>query len=155
MSRISRNFAYAFAALCAAAGTASAGTQGGITDRYVFCSFRPQAPSCGPVYRQALQDQSPAAAAVKAAYDGYGRYVVNAKGALTADDRQFLAASAIRLPDLTPQDQAGLHAVINDPALSKDAEAKRVAVNNFLSRAVQAELYCGFNSCNEATDLIS
>ena len=55
----------------------------------------------------------------------------------------------IELPlDLNAQDLGGLHNVINDPAL-KDGDAKVIAVQNFLSRAVQAELYCGLNGCSQ------
>jgi hypothetical protein len=139
----------AIAVICTTATAQAVLAQGASDDRYTLCAFRPQAPSCEAVYQQALHDQSPVASSVKAAFEGYGRYVRNANGALTDNDRQYLAANGIRLPDLTSEDQAGLHAVLNDPALQKDADARRIAVNNFLGHAVQAELYCGFNSCKD------
>ena len=150
MSRIGKSVISAAlaAGLCATVSASAAKAQNLQADRYVFCSFRPQAASCQAVYQQALRDQSPGASAVKAAFDGYGRYVAHATGSLTEADKQFLTTNAVRLPELTPQDQAGLHAVINDPALAKDADARRIAVNNFISRAVQAEQYCNFNDCN-------
>lgn len=151
MLRILRILAGAtIAGSCATVAVPVAFAQSTEMDRYVLCTFRPQASACEAVYKQALHDDTPAAGAVKAAFEGYGRYVRNANGALTEDDRRYLAANDIRLPDLTPEDQAGLHAVLNDPGLQKDANERRVAVNNFLGRAVQAELYCGFNSCNDS-----
>jgi hypothetical protein len=150
MSGIARLFVgAAFASLSAIAGASAVLAQATEADRYTYCAFRPQASSCEAVYRHALTDPTPAADAVKAAFEGYGRYVRNANGVLTDDDRRYLVTSGIQLPDLTPQDQAGLHWVINDPSVQQNADAKRVAVINFLGRAVQAELYCNFNNCKD------
>jgi hypothetical protein len=138
------------ATFCALTSSTMAHAQTNPTDQYIYCTFRPQAASCDAIYRLALRDPSPSAQSVKAAFEGYGRYVRNARGTLSEDDRGYLKTNGITLPpDLTAEDQAGLHAVINDSVLAKDADARRLAVNNFLSRAVQAELYCSFNSCNE------
>ena len=119
MLQISRVFAgVAIVAICAGAMAPDALAQNANADRYVLCTFRPQANVCGDVYKQALTDSSPGADAVKAAFDGYGRYVRNASGGLTDDDKRYLSENGIRLPpDLTPEDQAGLHTVLNDPAL--------------------------------------
>ena len=59
------------------------------------------------------------------------------------------------MPDLEPEDQAGLHAVISDPTLRSNANALQLAVNGFLGRAVQAELYCGFNTCQTGNQLVA
>jgi hypothetical protein len=140
-----RNHALAAIALCLFAAHGAA-AQTSAADPYIQCSFRPQAESCERLW-QSSQD-NPAAASVKAAYDGYGRYLRAPAAALTDDDRRYLADNAIRLPDdLSSENLSGLHHVINDPALAGDEKARRVAVNNFLTRAVEAELYCGFNSC--------
>jgi hypothetical protein len=156
MFGISRKLAGAAVAyICTTSVPPMALAQSTDMDRYVLCSFRPQTPSCERVYQLALHDQSPSANSVAAAFEGYGRYVRNAIGPLTDEDRRYLAASDIRLPDLTPEDQAGLHALLSDPALQKDAAARRVAANNFISRAVQAELYCAFNSCNQSERMAS
>ena len=139
-----------FAALLA---TPRAAAQEPSPDPVTLCAFRPQSPPCEGEYRKALaRPDDPGGEAVKAAMEGYGRYVKNAKGTLTGDDRRFLASNGISLPPggLTEEDLAGLHAVINDPALSADPDGHQRAVNNFLSRAVQAELFCAFNRCADA-----
>jgi len=116
-------------------------------DLYSLCAFYPKPGTCEDVYREAMQDETISAQAVKAEYEGYVRYL-GGNAALTDADRQYLSRHGIRVPgDLTPANQAGLHNVINDPALS--AEARLLAVNNFVSRAIQAELYCSFNHCAE------
>jgi hypothetical protein len=118
-------------------------------DLYLVCAFYPKPGTCEEVYREAMRDNSISAEAVRAEYTGYARYLEGA-AALTETDRQFLKDNGIRVPkDLSIANQAGLHNVINDASLS--ADAKRAAVNNFLSRAVEAELYCGFNSCDTPT----
>ena len=112
---------------------------------YMVCAFYPKPGACEDVYRHAMRDNSISAQAVRAEYAGYARYL-NGAATLNEADRQFLKDSGIRAPqNLSPANQAGLHNVINDPSLSGDA--KHAAVNNFLSRAVEAELYCGFNNC--------
>ena len=117
-------------------------------DPYMVCAFYPKPGTCEEVYRQAMRDNTITAQAVRAEYMGYARYLEGA-AALTEMDRQFLKDKGIRVPeDLSPANQAGLHNVINDASLSGDA--KSAAVNNFLSRAVEAELYCGFNNCQES-----
>ena len=117
------------------------------TDLYSLCAFYPKPGTCEDVYRQAMQDDAISAQAVKAEYDGYVRYL-GGNGRLTEEDRQYLNQHGIRVPgDLTPANQAGLHNVINDPALND--ETRLLAVNNFVSRAIQAELYCSFNHCGD------
>jgi hypothetical protein len=118
------------------------------SDLYSHCTFYPQAPVCEKVYQQALTDPSPGARSVQAAYLGYARYLKNANGSLTDEDRQYLQRNFIDVPDgLSLQDIGGLHNVINDPALQNDPDARVAAVNNFINRAIEAELYCGLNSC--------
>lgn len=113
---------------------------------YMVCAFYPKPGTCEDVYRRAMRDNSISAQAVRAEYAGYARYL-NGAATLSEADRQFLKDSGIRVPqDLSPTNQGGLHNVINDPSLSDDA--KRAAVNNFLSRAVEAEIYCGLNGCD-------
>jgi len=120
-----------------------------VQDLYMVCAFYPKPGTCDEVYRQAMRDNSISAQAVRAEYIGYARYLGGA-AALTETDRQFLKDNGIRVPeDLSPANQAGLHNVINDASLN--ADNKRAAINNFLSRAVEAELYCGFNSCDIPT----
>lgn len=115
----------------------------------MVCAFYPKPGTCEEIYRQAMRDNSISAESVRAEYIGYARYLGGA-AALTETDRQFLKDNNIRVPeDLSPANQAGLHNVINDASLS--AETKSAAINNFLSRAVEAELYCGFNSCDLPT----
>jgi hypothetical protein len=86
---------------------------------------------------------------VKQAFESYARYLSGAGAAgLTEQDRAFLAANGMQIPDdLNAANQAGLHNVINDPALAADAQTRLRAVNNFIGRARQAELYCHFNAC--------
>lgn len=116
-------------------------------DLYLVCAFYPQPGTCESVYQQAMNDQSISAEAVRAEYIGYVRYL-NGNGSLTDADRQWLKENNIRVPnDLSAANQTGLHNVINDASLVPDS--RPVAVNNFLSRAVEAELYCGLNSCEE------
>ena len=116
-------------------------------DLYTMCAFYPKPGTCEEVYRQAMRDNSITAQAVRAEYTGYARYL-NGAAALTETDRRFLRDNGIRVSgDLSLANQAGLHNVINDASL-RGEDAKRAAVNNFLSRAVEAELYCGFNSCD-------
>jgi len=119
-------------------------------DLYMVCAFYPKPGTCEKVYQQAMKDKSITAEAVRAEYNGYARYL-DGSGSLTDADRQWLNNSGVHLPsDLTPANQAGLHNVINDPKIA--AEARLTAVNNFLSRAVEAELYCGFNSCDAGAE---
>jgi hypothetical protein len=115
----------------------------------MLCAFYPKPGTCEAVYQKALKDNSITAEAVRAEYTGYARYL-NGSSPLTDEDRQYLKETGILVPsDLSAVNQAGLHNVINDPAFT--ADARRAAVNNFLSRAVEAELYCGFNSCETDT----
>ena len=114
----------------------------------MVCAFYPKPGTCETVYQRAMKDASIAAEAVRAEYTGYARYL-DGTGSLTDADRQYLKDNEVTLPpDLSAVNQAGLHHVINDPSLT--ADVKRVDVNNFLSRAVEAELYCGFNDCKSA-----
>jgi hypothetical protein len=118
-----------------------------VSGNYVLCTLHPQSPLCASVYREALTQTGPIAGAVKNAYAGYAKYVEAGGAGLTDQDRQYLADNGMRVPaDLAAADQAGLHNVIHDPALKTD-RARKAAINNFLSRAVQAELYCSFNAC--------
>jgi hypothetical protein len=116
---------------------------------YQLCTFYPKPGTCEAVYQRALHDTSVTAEAVKAEYDGYARYLHGGTG-LTDADRRFLQANGIRLPaGLSPRDQIGLHNALNRPGL--DGRARNAAANNFLSRAVEAQLYCGLNACGEST----
>jgi hypothetical protein len=116
-------------------------------DLYMLCAFYPKPGTCEAVYRKAMSDNSIFAQAVRAEYTGYVRYLGGTE-TLTDMDRQYLKENGIMVPfDLSGANQAGLHNVISDPSLT--ADAKRAAVNNFLSRAVEAELYCNFNSCGD------
>jgi hypothetical protein len=116
---------------------------------YTKCAFYPQAEVCDQAYKIALADKdNPAAAAVKAEYEGYGHYLKSNGTALTPQDEVYLRAHAIRLPDhLSEAQRSGLHNVIQDPALQQDLSAKNSAITNFIGRAVQANLYCVFNDC--------
>ena len=119
-------------------------------DLYLLCGFYPRPGTCEKVYQQAMKDTSIAAQAVRAEYQGYARYL-KGDASLSDADRQYLKDNGIWLPaGLTAVDQAGLHNVINDPSLSP--ASRRVAVNNFLSRAVEAELYCRLNGCGEGSN---
>lgn len=112
-------------------------------DFYLLCAFYPKPGTCEEVYRHAMTDKDIPAEAVRAEYNGYARYLGGGQS-LTDADRQYLKENQIRVPDdISPADQSGLHNVINDPALWRDADSRRAAVNNFLNRAVEAELYCG------------
>ncbi len=119
-------------------------------DLYLVCGFYPRPGTCEKVYQQAMRDTSIAAQAVRAEYLGYARYLKGG-GSLTDADRQYLRNNGIWLPaGLTPANQAGLHNVINDPSLSP--ASRHIAVNNFLSRAVEAELYCRLNGCGQGAE---
>jgi hypothetical protein len=125
-----------------------AGTSASGQDLYMVCAFYPKPGTCEAIYQRAMKDTSITAEAVRAEYTGYARYL-NGAASLTDADRQYLQDNGIMVPtDLSAVNQAGLHRVINDPSLTPDV--KRGAVNNFLSRAVEAELYCGFNDCKSA-----
>lgn len=114
----------------------------------MVCAFYPKPGTCESVYQQAMKDTSISAQAVRAEYTGYARYL-NGTGSLTDADRRYLKDNAVMVPaDLSAANQSGLHNVINDPSLNPDA--RRAAVNNFLSRAVEAELFCSLNDCNSA-----
>jgi hypothetical protein len=116
-------------------------------DLYLLCGFYPRPGTCEKVYQRAMKDPSIAAEAVRAEYLGYARYL-RGGASLTDADRQYLKENGMWLPgDLTAANQAGLHNVINDPGLNP--ASRRIAVNNFLSRAVEAELYCRFNNCGQ------
>jgi hypothetical protein len=146
--RISRFF-LAFVAACPALFAGAAEAQS--ADVYTMCAFYPQGEPCAALYQQVLKNSEPPPAfAVKQAFEGYARYLETSSGApaqgLTDQDRQYLAANSMAVPDdLNAANQAGLHNVINDAALTGDA--KQRAVSNFIGRARQAELYCHFNSC--------
>jgi hypothetical protein len=130
----------------AANGQANAPAQKSPEDFYLLCTFYPKPGTCEDVYRYAMRDPSISAQAVKSEYTGYVRYL-GKTNPLTEQDRQYLKDKAIRVPnDLSPANQSGLHNVINDPTLSE--EVRPAAINGFLSRAVEAELYCGFNTCD-------
>jgi hypothetical protein len=135
-------------ALVMAMPAASAQTPTNDAALYVRCSFYPQGPGCEGAYKQALHDDSPAAASVRDAFHYYARYLKPDSGGLTEEDKRYLAQNDIQVPfDLTPADGAGLHNVINDGSLAKQPDERRAAVNGFIGRAVQAELYCGTSPC--------
>jgi hypothetical protein len=118
------------------------------TNLYVQCSFYPQGENCDQAYQQALRDDSPAAASVRDAFHYYARYLKRGSVGLTDDDKRYLSQNEIWPPfDFDPADTAGLHYVINDPSLIQKSDERRSAVNAFIARAVQAELYCGTNQC--------
>jgi hypothetical protein len=122
-------------------------TSASAQDLYLLCAFYPKPGVCESVYRKAMRDSDITAEAVKAEYLGYARYL-GGNGRLNDADRQYLKDNGIQVPqDLTAANQAGLHNVIGDPTLT--ADEKRAAVNNFLGRAVEAELYCSFNTCED------
>jgi hypothetical protein len=101
---------------------------------------------CATAYREALHDSSPGATSIRDAYERYARYLTGSS-ALTDADRQFLKTNQIALPnDLSAVQTSGLHNVINDAA-QKNAEDRKDAAINFLSRAEEANIYCGFQSC--------
>jgi len=76
---------------------------------YTKCAFYPQANVCEEVYKVALSDRdNPAAEAVRAEYEGYGRYLKSNGTQLTAEDLDYLGSNGIRLPEsLSPAKQAG------------------------------------------------
>ena len=123
-------------------------TQTTPTDLFSLCSFYPQGAPCPAVYQQALKDNtSPASRSVRDAVTYYSRYLKN-PASFTDQDRAWLKDNSITLPDLNQTNMDGLHNVIADPALANDAGARRDAVNNYISRALEAELFCGFNTCD-------
>lgn len=132
-------------AICLAASLATAQTPA--PDLYSKCSFYPQGAGCDGAYRQALKDADPAALAVRAAFQDYARYLKDGAPGLDESDRTWLKQNGIRLPQLNATNLAGLHNLLADPALQADQDRKRAAVNNFIGRAVQAELYCALNGC--------
>ena len=115
-------------------------------DRYAACSLYPQGAGCEQVYRQALKDSSPWALPVREAFHKYARYLKMPAAELTPEDHRWLKDNDIPLPVLSPVNRSGLHNLLHDQTI-KDGADKRSAVNNFIGRAVQAELYCSFNSC--------
>ena len=126
--------------------TSTAGKKS-IEDLYLLCAFYPKVGTCEDVYRRAMKDDSITAQAVRAEYMGYARYLHGSSG-LSESDYRYLKENSIRVPaELNAVNRSGLHNVIHDETLKNDE--KRAAVNGFLSRAVQAELYCGFNKCEE------
>ena len=123
-------------------------------DRYSSCSLYPQGADCDQVYRQALKDNSLAALPVREAFQNYARYLKMPAAELTAEDQRWLKDNSIRLPALSAANRAGLHHLLQDQAL-KEGDSKRSAVHNFIGRAVQAELYCSFNSCELPAPAVS
>jgi hypothetical protein len=131
------------------AATTAAEAQSDI-NLYVRCSFYPQGKGCDQAYQQARRDPSPSAVSVREAFEHYLHYLKPATSVLTDGDKRYLVQNEIRAPfELRAADLAGLHNVINDPSLANDPAAKRLAVNGFIARAVQAELYCGADGCRE------
>ncbi len=123
---------------------------------YVRCSFYPQGRGCERAYQQALRDDSPAASSVRDAFKYYARYLKPDLTGLTDNDKRYLAQNEIRAPfDLSAANLAGLHNVINDSGFASDPNARRTAVNGYIARAVQAELYCGTSSCCDDNGLPS
>ena len=121
---------------------------------YLLCSFYPKSGTCDDVYNRALRDDSILSQAAKNEYLGYARYLRGASD-LSDSDRQFLKENGVRMPDdLSVINQAGLHNVINDPAL-KSLSERLSAVNNFLIRADSAELYCHFNDCKVSSSEVA
>jgi hypothetical protein len=148
--RISRLSAVALLGLVLAGGAGAQSAGGTVApETYTLCAFYPQGAPCAALYQQVLKNSGPPPAlAVKQAFEGYARYLQMPSGApspgLTDLDRQYLAAAGMAVPeDLNTANRAGLHNVINDPALA--GEVKQRAVSNFIGRARQAELYCHFN----------
>ena len=133
-----------------AAQAQSNGSEDASTNPYTICAFYPQAAACPAVYQRALKDNDdPAARSVRDAFQFYGRYLKPPAAGLTHQDKAYLASAGIDLPaDLDAGDLGGLHNVINDPELASDALARNQAVNGFINRALEAELYCGLNRCD-------
>lgn len=118
-----------------------------VPDLDTACYFYPQGPGCEQVYQRALKDAGPVAISVRDAFEKYARYLQDQTGGLTQEDRRFLKENDIALPfALNASNQAGLHNVINDPAL-RDPVVRRSAVTRFIGHAVQAELYCSTTGC--------
>lgn len=118
-----------------------------VPDPDTACYFYPQGPGCEQVYQRALKDAGPVAISVRDAFEKYARYLRDQRGGLTEEDRHFLKENDITLPfELNGANQAGLHNVINDPAL-RNPVMRRSAVTRFIGHAVQAELYCGTTGC--------
>jgi hypothetical protein len=139
----------ALGAILLAAGTPAKALDDGV-DRYVRCSFYPQGKGWDQAYQQALHDVNPAAASVRDAFEHYARYLKPDTSGLTDNDKRYLVQNEIRTPfDLSAANLAGLHNVVNDPSLAGDPTARRLAVNGFIARAVQAELYCGTSGCQD------
>ena len=117
-------------------------------DPDMLCALHPEATICPKIFRQAMRQSGPGAQAVKDAYESYARYFQDPHGGLTAADRRYLRQNGLAVPGwLNPAQMAGLHNVINDPALAGKAKAREAAVDNFIGRAVQSGLYCDFNVC--------
>ena len=142
-----RTFSSVTCLLLLAGATGSVRAQS--SDPYVRCSFYPQGAGCEQVYQQAQHDTSPGAASVRGAFEHYARYMKPENAGLTEDDKSYLVQNGIRYFELNKDNIKGLHNVINDPVLAKDAERRRTEVNAFIARAVQAELYCGTSGCSE------
>ncbi len=125
---------------------------GHVKDPYMLCALHPEAAPCPKIVREAMNKSGPGAEAVKQAYESYVRYLENGHGGLTAADRHYLQRNGIAAPDwLSPVQMAGLHNVINNPALADKAQARQEAVNRFIGYAVQSSLYCDFNICGKSS----
>lgn len=119
-----------------------------VMELYNRCALNPVIDGCADAYKHAQHDDSPQAVAVRDAYQHYARYLKGAKILLTDSDFVYLRENQIAIPfELNAQDKAGLHNVINDPSLVSDPLSRKAEVNNFISRATEAELYCYFNVC--------
>lgn len=143
-----RFFHLAITALAWVLPQSSWAQDGSAPDLDTACYFYPQGPGCEQVYQRALKDSGPVANSVRDAFEKYARYLQNQTGGLTEEDRRYLKENGVALPfELNATNQAGLHNVINDPAL-RDPVVRRSAVNRFIGHAVQAELYCGTTDCS-------
>jgi hypothetical protein len=112
-----------------------------------LCVFAPPPALCAPLYQKALHSTAPDAQSIRAAYEGYARYLKDGPG-LTDTDRKYLAANKIDVPnDLDALQLSGLHNVINDERFREKSEDRHDAAVNFITRAEEANIYCGFNSC--------
>lgn len=113
-----------------------------------LCTFAPEPDLCAPVYSKAMHGRAPADEALREAFERYARYLMDDKNTLSDADRLYLKTVDIDLPDdLNPAQQSGLHNVINDPALRKNADDRKAAVINYILRAEEANIYCGQYSC--------
>lgn len=140
--------AAALMGLCPLAAAGAPTDTASLEAQYIHCSFRPQDAGCAEAHQAALKNDDPAAQSVRDAFTDYGRYLAMPAASLTDQDRAYLKDNNIALPaDLDAANLSGLHHVIGDRALS--GEARRMAVVNYLSRAVEAELYCAFNACGK------